>query len=53
VTIGPLLACTRAACSTMAFENTYVGVLAGESHVRVDGDSLTLSSSRGVLRFHR
>ena len=53
VTIGPMLACTRAACSTMAFENAYVGLLAGESNVRVDGDSLTLSSSRGVLRFHR
>ena len=53
VTIGPLLACTRAACSTMAFENAYVGVLAGESTARVDGDSLTLTSSRGVLRFHR
>ena len=53
VTIGPVMACTRAACSTMAFENTYVGVLAGDSKVRVDGDSLTLTSSRGVLRFHR
>ncbi len=53
VTIGPLLACTRAACPTMAFENTYVGILAGDSAARIDGNSLTLTSSRGVLRFRR
>ena len=53
VTIGPLLACTRAACSTMAYENAYVTLLTGESTVQVDGNSLTLTSSRGVLRFHR
>ena len=53
VTIGPLLACTRAACSTMAFENAYVGLLAGDSNPRVESDFLTLSSPRGVLRFRR
>jgi heat shock protein HslJ len=53
VTIGPLLACTRAACSTMAYENAYVTLLTGESTVQVDGNSLTLSSPRGVLRFSR
>jgi hypothetical protein len=49
----PLLACTRAACPTMAFESTYVGILAGESATRTDGSSLALSSPRGVLRFRR
>lgn len=53
LTIGPLLACTRAACPTMAFESAYVGILAGESATRIDGSSLTLSSSRGVVRFRR
>ena len=53
LTIGPLLACTRAACATMDFENMYVGILGGDSAARVDGQSLTLSSSRGVLRFRR
>lgn len=53
VTIGPLLACTLAACPTMAFENRYTGILAGDSTARIDGDSLVLTSPRGVLRFHR
>jgi heat shock protein HslJ len=51
--IGPALACTRAACPTMAFADAYVALLTGESDVQGDGDSLTLSSPRGVLRFHR
>ena len=53
LTIGPVLACTRAACPTMAFENTYVGILAGDSAARIDDNSLTLSSPRGILRFRR
>jgi heat shock protein HslJ len=32
ITIGPLMACTRAACSTMSFENAYVSMLAGREH---------------------
>ena len=53
LTIGPLLACTRAACPTMDFESAYVTLLAGESAVRIDAASVALSSSRGVLRFRR
>jgi len=53
VTIGPVLACTRAACSTMAFENAYVGLLSGQSNALLDGNSLTLTSPRGMLRFRR
>lgn len=53
VTVGPALACTRAACPTMAFENDFVGILSGDSIARVDGNTLTLSSPRGVLRFRR
>lgn len=53
VTIGPQLACTRAACRTMAFESAYVKILSGESAARVDGASLVLTSTRGVLRFKR
>ncbi len=53
LTIGPLLACTLAACPTMAFETTYVRLLAGDSTAQIDGNTLTLSSSRGVLRFRR
>ena len=51
VTIGPALACTRAACPTMAFESAYESILSGESTVVRDGNTLTLVSSRGRLVF--
>jgi len=50
---GPSLACTRAACATMAFENTYTRLLAGESTVSLTDGTLVLTSPRGVLRFTR
>jgi len=53
LTAGPALACTRAACSTMPFENTYTSMLSGESAVALSGNALVLSSARGVLRFTR
>ena len=53
MTIGPVLACTRAACPTMEFESVYVSLLAGDHVVVVDGRSLTLQSNRGVVRFER
>jgi heat shock protein HslJ len=53
ITVGPALACTRAACPTMAFENAYVTILAGDSVARIDNDVLTLTSSRGAIRFRR
>jgi heat shock protein HslJ len=51
LTAGPALACTRAACPTMAFENAYTGLLSGDSTLTVAGNTLALSSPRGVLRF--
>jgi heat shock protein HslJ len=53
LTAGPNLACTRAACPTMAFENVYTAILSGDSSVVVTGSTLTLSSSRGTLQFVR
>ena len=53
LTAGPGLACTRAACATMAFENAYTGVLGGDSTVSLSDGTLVLSSARGVLRFTR
>ena len=53
LTAGPGLACTRAACSTMAFENAYTGILSGDSTMAVTGSTLSLSSSRGTLQFVR
>jgi heat shock protein HslJ len=53
LTAGPALACTRAACPTMAFENQYTALLAGDSTVTLEGGALVLSSARGTLRFAR
>ncbi len=53
LTAGPALACTRAACPTMAFENEYTGLLAGESSVSQSDSTLVLSSARGTLRFRK
>lgn len=50
---GPNLACTRAACPTMAFESVYTGILSGESTVSLSGNSLVLASARGSLYFTR
>jgi heat shock protein HslJ len=51
--IGPLLACTRAACPTMSFESAYTRLLDGEHTVTTSKEALVLASSRGVARFMR
>lgn len=51
LTAGPALACTRAACPTMAFESVYTGILSGESAVALTGNTLVLNSARGSLYF--
>jgi heat shock protein HslJ len=53
LTLGPALACTRAACPTMAFENEYTRLLGGESSVTVSAATLLLSSPRGTLLYRR
>jgi heat shock protein HslJ len=51
LTVGPNLACTRAACATMAFESLYTSILGGDHTVEVSGNTLVLSSARGRLAF--
>ncbi len=53
LTVSPLLACTRAACSTASFEAMYTRILAGDSTVGIAGGTMALVSSRGLLRFNR
>ena len=53
LTIGPALACTRAACPTMAFETVYESILGGSSAAKIDGNTLTLTSERGRATFVR
>jgi heat shock protein HslJ len=50
---GPNLACTRAACPTVAFESAYTAILNGASDTVVTNSTLTLSSPRGTLQFVR
>ena len=53
LTVGPLLACTRAICASAPFDAAFLRILAGESAAAIDGNTLTLGSDRGVLRFRR
>ena len=53
VTVGPLLACTRAFCASAPFDDAFLRMLAGESTATIDGNTVTLRSDRGVLRFRR
>lgn len=53
LTVGPALACTRAACPTMEFETIYTSLLSGDSTVTLSDRILLLSSGRGSLRFTR
>jgi len=53
LTAGPNLACTRAACATMAFESAYTAILSGASETVVTNSTLTLTSPRGTLQFVR
>lgn len=47
------MACTRAACPTMAYENQYTGLLSGDHSVTVAAGSMVWVSSRGTIRFTR
>jgi heat shock protein HslJ len=53
VTLGPALACTRAACPTMQFEATYTNLLSVDATARLTADTLILTSPSGALSFTR
>ena len=53
LTVGPSLACTRAACPTMAFENTYTSVLSGVSTVTLSERDARAVVSAWNARFAR
>ena len=53
ITIGPALACTKAACPTMNYEFEYKTILSGDHSVVIEGRDLRLTSKRGVLHFTR
>src|SRR5688572_6829057 len=53
LTIGPTLACTRAACATASYENAVVSLLSGAHEMSATLHNLTLTSSRGSILLQR
>ena len=53
LTIGPALACTRAACATATYESAVVSLLAGDHQVSATLHNLTLTSTRGTVLLQR
>jgi heat shock protein HslJ len=53
LTVGPTLACTRAACATASYENAVVSLLSGAHEVSATLHNLTLTSSRGSILLQR
>lgn len=53
LTIGPMLACTRAACATASYETAVVSLLSGAHQVSATLHNLTLTSSRGTVTLQR
>jgi heat shock protein HslJ len=54
VTLGPVLACTRAFCAaSAAFGDRFVDLAVGESTIALEGDVLVLRSERGTLRLRK
>ena len=53
LTIGPTLACTRAACATASYESAVVNLLSGDHQTAATLHNLTLSSSRGTALLQR
>ena len=53
LTVGPQLACTRAACETAAYEHAVVTLLTGDHEYTTTLHNLTLTSSRGTMLLQR
>jgi heat shock protein HslJ len=53
LSVANAMACTRAACPTMAFETEYTSLLTGDHTVTTTTTSMTWVSSRGTIRFSR
>jgi heat shock protein HslJ len=53
LTVGPQLACTRAACETASYESAVLTVLSGDHQYTTTLHNLTLTSSRGTVLLQR
>jgi heat shock protein HslJ len=53
LTVGPQLACTRAACATASFESAVLTLLSGDHQYTTTLHNLTLTSSRGTVLLQR
>ena len=53
LTVGPTLACTRAACETASYESAVVAMLTGQHQMATTTHNLTLTSGRGTMLLQR
>jgi heat shock protein HslJ len=53
ISVGAVMACTRAACPTAAFERDYTSLMNGDFTVTATASSMTWLSPRGTIRFSR
>lgn len=53
LTVGPQLACTRAACETASYESAVLTLLSGDHQYATTLHNLTLTSSRGTVLLQR
>lgn len=49
LTVGPTLACTRAACATASYESAVVSLVSGQHQMGSTLHNLTLTSNRGII----
>ena len=53
LSVGPQLACTRAACATASYESAVLTLLSGDHQYTSTLHNLTLTSSRGTVLLQR
>lgn len=53
VTVGNAVACTRAACPTMALETQFEQMLSGTHAATVTASTMTWTSPKGTITFKR
>lgn len=53
LSINTAMACTRAACPTMAFESQFEQMIAGTHEASLSGSTMKWTSPRGTLTFSR
>lgn len=53
LSVADAIACTRAACPTIAFETEYTAMISGDHQVTTSATTMTWVSPKGTIRFTR